>query len=254
MRSTIGSVVCGCYRFDSSGRGPSNGLLLLLSLSVDRRRLWPAILGSDEGTGDLLNRPDFRCGSSFSLVVRWKRLRARPSAGDTSQCLHGAYVLCYFMVRAAGTGKLTSTASRLGIHTTIILSRESQRGIHCCEAGCLEHRACGCPQLKRTDTVNVNVFRSRIDTWSCLLWRHQQLLCLEVVHGFSRPCYDFPIKGDIDAALQVDVCGGAVGDCWESYGCTSLWYGLSSGCGDVGRRGLSLGCVIEYTYIGRRCQ
>jgi hypothetical protein len=49
------------YRFDSSGRGPSNGRLL--SLSVDRRRLWPVvILGSDNGAGDLLNRPGLRSG------------------------------------------------------------------------------------------------------------------------------------------------------------------------------------------------
>lgn len=71
--STIKSVVCKFYRFDSSGRGPSNGLLL--SLRVDRRRLWPAgfILGSDEGCEtlfDLLNRPGLRSGSSFSRVVR----------------------------------------------------------------------------------------------------------------------------------------------------------------------------------------
>jgi hypothetical protein len=39
------------------------------------------------------------------------------------------------------------------------------------------------------------------------------LRCSEVVHGFSRPCYDFPIRGDIDADMQVfDVCGGAVED------------------------------------------
>jgi hypothetical protein len=97
MEMNIDSVKGGCYRFDSNGRGPSNGLLLLLlSLSVDRRRLWPAILGSDEGAEDLLNRPGLRSGSSFSPVVRWKRLRARPSAGTISQCLHGACVVLLY--------------------------------------------------------------------------------------------------------------------------------------------------------------
>ena len=70
------------------------------------------------------------------------------------------------------------------------------------------------------DTLNVNVpeeeATATVDRGVACCVDTNSLQCSEVVHGFSRPCYDIPIRGDIDAVMQEwYACGGAVGDAEE---------------------------------------